>query len=262
MIKKYTILLLCFFFLLNACYNKKIDSEDIAITDPIERRVMLFTSGSPESSRIYRILYKIYTEAFDRMGYSFSCYYSTSKRAAIDANTGDYDGTASRNYNFNIDNEYPNLIRVEEVIYKAIMSVYSLNDEIKIDGWESLKNQEYMVGIKRGMKEIENNIYNFVNEENVIIGNDSEQLIHMLEAERIDFFIDSYDQIDQILKSDEFKDKNILDAGTISEVLLYPYFHVKNIELVEEFKDILKAMKEDGSYNQIVNNIINSENEN
>ncbi len=259
--KKYTILLISFLLLLNACYNKKTESENETISDPVERREMLFTSGSPESSIVYKTLYNIYTEVFDRMGYSFSCYYSTAKRAAIDADSGDYDGTVSRNYNFNIDNEYPDLIRVEESIYKAIITAYTLNDEIKIDGLESLKNQEYMVGIKRGMKEVENNIYNYIDEEYVIIANDSEQLIYMLEAERIDF-IDSFDQINQILKSDEFKVKNILDAGAISEILLYPYFHVKNREIIEEFKNILLEMKEDGSYEEIVNDIRNSESEN
>ncbi len=125
---------------------------------------MIFTTGAEKGELMYDLILSVYTEAFKRMGYEFELLSLPAERALVDANSGNYHGDAARVYQLSEIGEYPNLIRLNESICSITISSFSIRSDIQINSWESLKNKDYIVAIRRGIKYFETMLARYMDE--------------------------------------------------------------------------------------------------
>lgn len=103
-------------------------------------KTIRFTTPFPKISPTYKVYQLIYTEAFGRLGLPFSMAYHPDERALINLNAGEFDGGTGRIRELETEKYYPNLIRVDENILHHKSAGLVMHPQVKIDGWESLKN--------------------------------------------------------------------------------------------------------------------------
>ena len=138
-VNAYKRLFIAAIFLLVACSHRPANCEEL-----------LFCTPNAKNQRIFKVSHAILEEAFNRLGHSFKLLTYPAKRCSIEVNAGNVDGDSHRIFSFNANNEYPNLIRVEEVIQSIDQSVFTKFSKIKLSGWESIKQYKiiYFSGIK------------------------------------------------------------------------------------------------------------------
>jgi polar amino acid transport system substrate-binding protein len=209
--------------------------------------VMAFNrSGTQHSGKLRRL---IYTEVFKRLGIKAEFREYPSKRASIEAESGNIDGEAIRPRQYGA--EHPNLIRVEESLFPMNLSAFTANDSIPpMKGWESFKGTNYRVEYRRGLIVCEHNLSKFVSKENLSDVTEPEQGLKKLISGRTDLFIYDEEWVRTALNTPEFKDSKIRFVGLIESLDVYPYLHKKHASLVPKMAEIIKAMKAEGLIEQ------------
>lgn len=214
------------------------------------QKTMSFSTAAPVSLDLYEVYESLYREAFKRMGYRFQLQYHPDLRAVIQADSGRTDGTCGRVFEFIADGTYQNLIRVDEAIVSVRLVAWALRKNIGINGWESLKNHKIVY--TKGGKIIEINLPKFVPKANIILASTIEQALKLLEAGRVDIFLE-VDAIGSYIENHPgFRDKGFTIAGDVARLKFYPYLNRKHAILAPKLAETLKAMKEDGIYYKIV----------
>jgi hypothetical protein len=217
------------------------NEETLVIACPAEENSIQFLR--------YQALYR---EAFSRMGYTIEVFYFPPLRSLKEALSGQYLGDTGRIADLNRNNEYPDLLRVDEIINWTNLYAFVVDDSIRIDHWEDLKTKPYRVGSRQGITIIETNLNNYVPVENQYSVSDSKQGLRALAAGRIDIYIDGEGGLSTLLlDEDEFKSSGISISGIIVRIDLYPYFHKKYQYLINDFIVSLKEMKEDGKFMEL-----------
>lgn len=123
---------------------------------------------------------------------------------------------------------------------------------IALDGWESLRGTDYRVDYYRGIAISERNLPDVVAAEKLSAISDPVQAFKKLLAGRIEVYIDTESRILPLLDSPEFKDSGIRVAGTMQEVLNYPYLHQRHADLAPRLAETMRQMKEAGLVGQYV----------
>ncbi len=189
------------------------------------------------------MLDRIVKEAFQRIGIKTEIVFNPTGRSSEDVNEGFADVEINRIEG--MEALYPNLIRVPEPNMVMNFVAFAKQD-FKIDGWESIK--DLYIGIVKGWKILEDNTADFPN---VTIVPTETELFTMLEKGRIDIALycslDGYEQL--ILLG--LKDIHHLEPPLASRNM-YLYLNKKHQELVEPVAQALRDMKEDGTYQKIV----------
>ena len=128
-----------------------------------ENKIILVTAAE-KGELMYELIFPVYREAFKRIGYEFELTSQPAERALVDVNSGRYHGDAARIYQLSQTGEYPNLIRLNESICRITISSFSVRSDIQINNWESLKNKDYIVAIRLGIKYFEMMLARYVDE--------------------------------------------------------------------------------------------------
>ena len=213
-------------------------------------KTIVFGTIIPESISFFNEMSLIYTEAFKRLRYNFKLVNLPGERAMVDANSGVLDGEAGRIADLD-SNKYPNLIRVKESIIVMKDGAYSTDTSITINGWESLRGKGFKVGLLKGIKSVEQKLPQYVEKKNIITLTDLEQCLKMLQARRIDIFIvATLVEESALMKSNKYND--IKRVGIVEEKVLYPWFHKRHKDLVPKLADILKTMKNEGTFSRLI----------
>ena len=195
----------------------------------------------------------MYTEAFKRLGYRFTYNIFPPQRGLIEADSGRVDGAATRvEFDKSLQKQFPNLIRVKEPVYKASYAAYSKNHSIHFQGWESLRGKDYIIGYVRGMKVFEKSLPEYVDKNKTLEITDIRLAIRMLASGRMDILLENEMSMKSSLRNEEFRGLDIRCIGSLDHFFLYPYLHKKHAELVPKLAAVLKDMKEDGSYEKII----------
>lgn len=195
-----------------------------------------------------RWLIDVYTEVFRRIGYQFEFQSYPVVRASKMADSGKVDGEMYRADDYS--EEFQNLIRVDKSDLVAINLVaYSAKPEILLNGWDSLRNTEYKVEYRRGVKKIENRLSQVIKSENLSAINRVDQGLKKLIMGRIDIFVDAEIAVmDSLRKLDPHKfDKyKVYRSGTMESIPLYMFLHKKHADLVPKVTEVLKTMQQEG----------------
>lgn len=210
---------------------------------------IVFSNGLPENS--YRVKwYKlVYPEAFRRLGMEFELKQYPMKRGPYLVNQGKLDGELGREGDFNA--MYPNLLRVEEPLWTGRMIAYTTDKKIKLNNkWESLRNTQFRVNYRRGVKKCEENLTKVVRPDKLESLTDDVQGLKKLLAKRIDVYVGIESIIDPLLKTKEFSASSFNKAGVMDESKIYAFLHKKHEKLVPKLAAVFKAMKEEGLLEQ------------
>lgn len=214
-------------------------------TPALSQSITLNTDDGPPYSTPDQtgICDRILTEAFRRMDISLKIIKIPSERALINANNGVDDGNFVRIAG--LEKNYPNLIRVSEVITTFEFVAFSRKASFKTTGWDSLK--PYNVGIINGWKILENNILDVKSLTKV---KDEQLLFTLLLAGKSDVVVYDRMQGKLYLKQLAVRDVSILKPP-LAVKQMYLYLHKRHAGLVPKLEQNLRAMKRDGTFDKI-----------
>jgi hypothetical protein len=231
-----------------------------AFANDLENQKMIrFTTPFPKVAPTHAVYQLLYTEAFRRLGYTFSMTYQPDERSLISLNAGKYDGSSGRIPDLETEKKYPNLLRVDEVIlhHKSIGLV--MDPQIQIDGWKSLKDIGVKITFVAGNQYIEKRLPNHVDGKDIIIASDISQALRMLLAGRVGIYIELDDIMVFVQIIEEFKEHRYHNAGLVDSISTFPYMHIKHRALVPKLAETLRVMKADGTYSRLIKKVINNE---
>ncbi len=187
-------------------------------------------------------------ETFKRIGIDVDIPYIPAERSMYSANKGLHDGVLNRIEG--LEKTYVNLIRVPESNMDFKFVAFSKKHELTTDNWATL--YPLRVGFIKGWKILEQNLKGHPD---ITYANSAEQLFRMLDKDRIDIAIYGelvgYAQLHS-MKIDSFK---VLQPPLATRKM-YLYLHKKHKNIVPDAANALKEMKEDGTYDKIVQNAI------
>jgi polar amino acid transport system substrate-binding protein len=210
---------------------------------------IVFTNGFPENSYLYKWFKLTYTEAFRRLGMEYEVKNYPMKRGPRLVNQGKLDGDPAREPDFST--KYPNLLRVDEPILTGRMIAYTTDKKIKLNNkWESLRNTKFRVNYRRGVKICEENLPKVVRPDKLETVNTDIQGLKKLLAKRIDIYVGIESIVVTLLKTKEFSALSFYKAGVMDESKAYPFLHKKHEKLIPKLAAVLKAMKEEGLFEQ------------
>ncbi|NOY61853.1 MAG: transporter substrate-binding domain-containing protein [Gammaproteobacteria bacterium] len=187
-------------------------------------------------------------EALRRIGYDFRSIRLPAERALINANAGIDDGDLLRIAG--LQKSYPNLIQVPERVIDAEFVVFTKQATLPITDWQSLK--PYSVAIVTGWKILERNITEAAEITQV---KNVEQLFTLLLKERVDAIVYSRWSGLGYIRQNSVRGVTVLKPP-LARRGMYVYLHKKHRHLVPKLSLALRAMKHDGSYQQLFQQIL------
>lgn len=215
------------------------------------KEITLNTTGNPplNTPQVSGFMDLVAKEAFQRIGYSLKTVKLPAERGLKNANTGLVDGEMSRIKG--LDKIYTNLIRVPEKIMDWEFVAFS-NETLKLGtGWLGLSR--FSVSFINGWKILENNV---PNDTEVTKVKNLQQLFTILNRKRTDLIL--YERWGGLLyASKNLPHKSIkLHYPPLAKREMFIYLHKKHLKLISKLKKSLSNMKQDGSYNTLVQKIL------
>ena len=206
----------------------------------------IISSASPYVSQVFD---QLTIEIFKRLSIPLTLVkLDATERAISSANEGVYDGDGLRVANI-ITPIFPNLIQVPESYLTLNFVGFSKNKKITTEDWSSLA--EYNVGYQIGWKIVEKNLKEAKSIATVPNG---PSLFKMLNYDRVDVVIYVDMEGVGIINELDIKGITILEPPLVSSEM-FLYLHKKHALLVPKIAATLKAMKQDGSYQTVLNSI-------
>ncbi|WP_136810160.1 hypothetical protein [Desulfosediminicola flagellatus] len=212
----------------------------------VNERSFHMSINRPEGTPLYTWVNLIYKEVFRRLNMELIVEYYPLGRASIQTNEGRADGEPARIHAYGT--LYPNLIRIDESVFPMTVGAYTTDPSIpELNGWESLKNTEYVVQYPRGMKICENNLSKVVKAGRLTDITETSQGLQMLALKRTDLYVDDVNSVIPFLKNGTYNLQGKVHlAGIMQEVPLYMYVHKRHTSLVPQLADAIKEIKAEG----------------
>lgn len=201
-------------------------------------------SGFYHSPQKTGLIDELLEEALGRMGYELRVMTVPAERSLKMAATGIVDGDLLRTPA--IEKHFPTLLRVPETLMEGEFVVFSREPFDVKEGWNALA--EKSVGIVIGMKIIEINV-----PESVVVTRlkNEKQLFSMLKKGRIDHAVFIRNIGQYYLNKNNIKGLVASDQS-LDSVPAYVYLHPKHAALVPRLARELQDMKQEGSFQVLV----------
>jgi polar amino acid transport system substrate-binding protein len=182
--------------------------------------------------------------ALKKMGYGLRVLTVPTERSLKMTAAGYADGEMLRTTA--IESHFPTLLRVPEKLVDGEFVVFSHEPIDLSQGWQALAGKS--VGIVIGMKLIENNV-----PANAYITKvkDEKLLFTLLKRKRIDYAVFVRDMGQYYLHKNNIKGL-LVTKMHLDKVPAYTYLHPKHAALVPCLANALKEMKQDGSFQMLV----------
>jgi len=206
--------------------------------------------GVQEGTAGFTVTQGLATEVGRRVGVEIKIIPLPAKRAIKQLMAREIDGDWARVDGYGT--EIPGLIQISEPIASHPYTAYSTQNDIKINGWESL--EPYRVAYLRGWKVVELKLAPF--HKRLYPVSNNEAGFRFIAAHRADVFINI-----PFIANSHLKKKGIKELGIkgLKPPLdfLHVYIHAlpKHAELAKKMEMAVKAMKADGTYDQIMSGI-------
>jgi polar amino acid transport system substrate-binding protein len=199
------------------------------------------------NSRGNGILDQLFREAFGRLGIEVEMVFTRTDFSIVDVNAGILDAEANRIAG--LDEQFTNLRRVSEPNMTMEFVAFSRRP-LEIDGWESIRDLD--IGIVAGWKILEDHTRDFPH---VVTVPTEAQLFEMLSKDRIDVALyaklTGYAAIHQM----GFTGISHLEPP-LAVRPMYLYVHESKEELVDDIARAIRAVKEDGTYEAIFEEVL------
>ena len=213
-----------------------------------DKLVLVGTEGV-KNSKYGKYLILVFTEAFGRLGYELQYDGYPAARASAMSDSGEADGEISRVFEYQA--AHPNLIRVEEELYSTNFVAFAAKSGIVLQGWNSLKNTDYIVDYRRGVKLSESRLSQVVPPGHLSEVTSAAQGLKKLISGRTDLYVDVEFTILEAKKGlspNAFDVSALYPAGIMQKVDAFSYLHKKHALLVPQLTKTLKAMKQEGLF--------------
>ena len=152
-----------------------------------------------------------------------------------------------------IEKDYPDLVRVPEIVYIARFSAFAKKPLPDIKNFESLK--PYSVATVSGWKILVNNL-NKVNPEVLHIMESSQSMFQILQKGRIDIATYGYLGGLEVISSLGLNDISVIEPP-LATAPLYLYLNEKHKHLVPRLVKAIKELKEEGKIEEIISRFEN-----
>ncbi|MBV1927950.1 MAG: transporter substrate-binding domain-containing protein [Gammaproteobacteria bacterium] len=182
--------------------------------------------------------------ALKRMGYRLRVLTVPTERSLKMTESGLADGELLRTAA--IEKYFPSLLQVPEALVESEFAVFSHQPIDLTEGWQALSGKS--VGIIIGMKIIENKV-----PASALITKvkDEKLLFTLLKRKRIDYAVFVKDIGQFYLHKNNIKGL-LVNKVPLDKVPAYTYLHPKHAALVPRLANTLKEMKQDGSFQMLV----------
>jgi len=212
-----------------------------------ERRVLsISASNAPPYVTPQRTGFedRLFTEVFRRLGIEVRIYDVPSQRGLVLLNEGQDDGTLARNPG--MSKRFPNLVPFTEKALDREYMIYTTRPDIEAAGWDGLAG--YSVGIVNGWKILERNI---TAARSLTKVRDGAQLFRLLNEGRVDLVVFNRWGGLYLLRELAIKGVRTLEPPLARREVFF-YLHKSHQELIPRASEVLRGMKQDGSYQQLV----------
>lgn len=206
--------------------------------------------GDPAQQPLFRFYELLYSEAFKRLGFTFTYKVYPSKRSSVMANDGEVDGEPQRAGNY--ADTYPNMIRVDEPSFTNRVVAFATDPSIRLNSWDSLRDTPYRVDYRIGSLISEQELPRRVDPKLLTAVPTVEQILKKLKFQRTDIYVDMEWAVLPVLQSAEFKEAGIVRVGILSTNLSYPFVHKKHAALAPRLAVVLRQMKQEGVYDRLL----------
>ena len=183
---------------------------------------------APES-KVTRSISRLVEEAYRQLGHDTEFAYLPAERSVREVNRGKYDAELARITG--LDNEFPNLVRVQEPIYTLQISAFVRSDsDIEISTWEDIGDRR--VGYPRGYRILNIRTRGL----NVIKTKDPETTVKMVKGGRMEigFLLTS----DAVALAEKLGGISVIEPP-IEQSTLYHYVHVKHRRLIPKLEKVI-----------------------
>lgn len=228
--------LLCIIVLVFTLTSPDASSGELSIGTAFEPPL----SDSAETGALDLII----REAFARIGTDVNFVRLPAERSLINANLGIIDGDLVRVEG--MKDMYPNLVQVPEKLLDFKFVGFSRNVQPNTTHWNSLKG--YSVGFVCGWKILEKNIP----KDNVTYVENADLLFTLLAKDRVDIIIHELYQGKWMAARKGITGLHILQPPLATKSM-YLYLHTKHKDIIPRLRESLMEMKNDGTYEQIIN---------
>lgn len=226
--------------------------------DQTKPQIVMACHVGPEENANGRFLKKVFTEAFNRLGYDLVYHYYPALRAGYLADQGRVDGELARLFDYN--SEHPALIRVEESITTVRITAFTKDPAIKVHGWDSLAGTGYRVDYQRGSVYVMEQLNRRVSPGNLTAVAHEASGIKKLLAGNTDIYIHEESAVRQILASKTFRNElkevfgltAVYTAGVLDEKTVHTFLHKRHRALAKDLAAVLKEMKSEASWESYI----------
>jgi polar amino acid transport system substrate-binding protein len=195
--------------------------------------VLSAVENAPSINTVGQVL----QHAYRRLGINVTIRELPGLRGLQYSNRGITDGEAFRNSG--IENEYPNLIRIDIPVRIDAMHLYVKQEKAFIvEGWDSIP-KGYRLGYLRGVKFVEYAIL-----KHGLFGHavgSADQLFLQLKSDRNDVVVAGVEVGARLMSEHQVADIVRLEPP-IHTAYLYHYLHSKHADLVPKITAVLKTM--------------------
>lgn len=194
---------------------------------------------------------RVMTEAYKRMGRTFTITELPAKRSLVSSNSGKgLDGELFRIAG--VEKNYTNLIPIKVPLSRSMWMVYTIDTKFKVNGWQSLK--PYKIGVRNGVVTTDKGTAGM----DTVSVNSNQQLFELLETGRVDIVVMSHSNGEKYLnKHPDTKIHSLTEPVQIRPV--YHFVHKKNAYYIPKLTAILQDMYEQGviekAYQEYVHNL-------
>jgi polar amino acid transport system substrate-binding protein len=219
------------------------DDESSAAKD----NTFILAANQPLDSPLSKFWNLVYTEVLRPLDIQLELSFYPLARASYVADMGLVDGEPARIYNY--AGLHPDLVRVDEPVYSFSIVAFAADPSIsELNGWESLRDTDYMVEYARGAVLPRDRLIKVVKEENLTSIATAPQGLKRLAFKMTDVYVDM-DDIMPLLQDLSLQEK-IRVVGLMESMPLYMYVHKKHQALVPQLKESIKALNEEGVIQQ------------
>ncbi len=198
----------------------------------------------------YKVTFTIMQEAFKRNGLKLILKPLPGLRALVEADRGRTDGDAHRIDGILEKKGLHNLIRIPEIQQVVHDYAWAKKDISLKNGWSELSS--YTVAVHLGTVFVSEKAKAYAKW--VAAVGTTRQQFKMLDAGRVDLVIATLSNAD-ILKT-ELRDSGIRRIyPPLTSLPIYTYLHKKHSTLVPKIAESLQAMKMDGTYQRLIQNV-------
>ncbi len=217
--------------------------SSISLAEPRPR--IVFSCWIPPNVEIHQGLKRLFTDAFDALGYDFSMHYRPNQRSLMEARAGISDGDCARTEDYGDNNPESNLVRIDALLAQTSMEAWSDTRKRQFRSEQDLAREPLRIGYVRGHVVVKELIERHALPQITSVTS-TEHGLKMVSAGRLDLFIGTSVSTRQEMENITLANP-IYSVGHVLDIRGYAYLNDKHRALLPALeKELRKRLPEGG----------------